>query len=238
MNSGVMAVITARGGSKGLPQKNIRQVNGMPLLAWTIKAASEAACVQRTILSSDDIAIIDTAKQYGCEVPFVRPPELALDTTPSIDVLLHLLGSVKAQYIILLQPTSPLRLASDIDGCFNQMMQAKAPACISITEVEQSPYWMCTRTEAGHISPLIKSAVNTSRRQDLPTVYIPNGSVYIAEVEWFLRQRSFIGPETIGYIMPQERSADIDTQTDLELCEQLMRKQPEYYQPMLPSATL
>ncbi len=229
MSCVVTAIITARGGSKGLPHKNILPLNGMPLIGWTIQAAHAARCIHRTVLSSDDTQIIATAKHLGCEVPFVRPAKLAQDTTQTTDVLLHMLEHITTDYIVLLQPTSPLRLAQDIDNCFAQLMRDKAPSCISITESSVSPYWLYARDQAGKLTPFAQSTLASTRRQDAPPMYVPNGAIYIAHAQWFKENRSFIGKETTGYLMPKERSADIDTQIDFDLCELYMKKSPELF---------
>jgi len=214
----VIAVIPARGGSKGLPGKNIIPVRGKPLLAWTIEAAQRARYVDRLILSSDDPAIIDVARKFGCEVPFERDSRLAADDTPSIDVVLDALTHCPGYgWVVLLQPTSPLRTADDIDGALERCVALGAPACVSVCEAEQSPYWMYTVQGDNRLSPLLPSSV--TRRQDLPTVYVLNGAAYVADTLWLLGSRSFLTSETVAYEMPVERSLDIDTEADLSIFE-------------------
>lgn len=216
----VLGVIPARGGSKGVPRKNIRMVAGKPLIAWTIDEAKRSRTLDRLVLSSEDPEIIDLAKQWGCEVPFVRPAELARDETPGIEPVLHAIAALPEQYdyVVLLQPTSPLRTAADIDQCVERCVSRNAPACVSVTEPDKSPYWMYTLDDTGRMRPLLEGDA-ASRRQDLPKVYALNGAVYAADCHWLLRTRSFLSEETEAYEMPKERSLDIDTESDLQYCE-------------------
>ncbi len=213
----VLAVIPARGGSKGLPGKNILPVAGRPLLAWTIDAARASACIDRLILSSDDEAIIAVARAHGCEVPFRRPAELATDEAASIDVVLHALDALPGHdIVVLLQPTSPLRTAGDIDATCSRLAAGQAPACVTVSRVEQSPYWMYRLGDDQSLVPLLDTAARADRRQELPAVYTLNGAVYAADVTWLRRTRRFVTHETVAHVMPAQRSADIDTSEDLD----------------------
>ncbi|MGV8934732.1 MAG: cytidylyltransferase domain-containing protein [Gallionellaceae bacterium] len=215
----VLALIPARGGSKGLPGKNIRKFCGKPLIAWTIEAALGSKYIDRVVLSSDDDEIIAIAKAYGCDVPFVREPELALDDTPSIDVVVDAINRCPGyEWTVLLQPTSPLRLAEDIDGALNLCCSRRAPACVSVTETNQSPYWMYTMTSGQTLSPILPT-VQATRRQDLPNSYALNGAVYAAQTDWLLASKQFISSGTLAYLMPSERSLDIDTKVDFMMAE-------------------
>lgn len=216
----VLAVIPARGGSKGVPGKNIRPLGGKPLLAWSVEAARQSRYIDRLILSSDDAEIIRVAREVGCEVPFVRPAELARDETPGIEPVLHALGQVPGyDFVVLLQPTSPFRSAEDIDRCIEACVGGQAPSCVTVTAPEKSPFWMFTLNRESRLSPLLPEPTGFSRRQDLPEVYALNGAVYVARTAWLLERRSFIGPETAGCIMSKEHSVDIDTEEDFALCE-------------------
>lgn len=219
----VLAVITARGGSKGVPRKNVRDLGGKPLIAWTIEAARSSQYLDRIILSSDDAEIIAAAKEWGCEVPFTRPAELARDETPGVEPVLHALTALQEQfdYVVLLQPTSPLRTAADIDGCLERCRELGAPACVSVTEPDKSPWWMYTLEENGRMRPLFPGDA-AARRQDLPKVYALNGAVYAAERLWLERTRTFVTPETAAYLMPRARSLDIDTELDMVVCGLLL----------------
>jgi N-acylneuraminate cytidylyltransferase len=220
----ILAIIPARGGSKGIPRKNIRMLAGKPLIAWTIKEAKRSKYIDRLILSSEDEEIIKVAKEWGCDVPFVRPAGLAKDDTPGIEPVLHAINTLKEKYdyVVLLQPTSPLRQVDDIDGCIEACVSSNAPSCVSVTEVNQHPHWMYTIEEADYLSPIIKQKKGINCRQDLPTVYVLNGAVYIAESNFLRNKRSFLTAMTKAYVMRKERSLDIDEDIDLKLCEIMM----------------
>lgn len=220
----VLAVIPARGGSKGVPRKNIREVAGKPLIAWTIDEARKSKYIDRLILSSEDPEIISVGKEWGCDVPFVRPQELARDDTPGFDTVVHALESLPEQYeyVIMLQPTSPLRLVEDIDGCLELCLDQDAPACVSVTAADKSPYWMYRLDEGGYLIPLLAQETPVYYRQGLPPVYVLNGAVYVAQTGWLKRHRTFLTPETLACLMPKERSVDIDNEMDITLCDILL----------------
>ncbi len=214
----VLAIIPARGGSKGVPRKNIREAGGKPLIAWTIEEAKKSKYIDRLILSSDDAEIIQVAQSWGCEAPFVRPAELAQDDTPGIDPVLHAMEILpEYEIVVLLQTTSPLRSVADIDACIEQCMTNQANACVSLTQAEQSPYWMYTVGTGGEMQPLIPTSQVFARRQDLPQAYILNGAVYVARRDWLRQSKTFLTGETLGFVMPPERSLDIDTELDLQI---------------------
>lgn len=214
----VLGLITARGGSKGLPRKNVLLAGGKPLIAWTVGAAISADCVERVVLSSDDDEIMAAAKDAGCEVPFRRPTWLASDTANSIDVVLHAVDQVPGfDYVVLLQPTSPLRTAEDIDAAFELMLKKGASSCVSVCEADQSPYWMYRLADGNKLQRLLSEVDGVTRRQDLPPIYVLNGAIYIAQIDWLRTSKSFVGVETVAYLMPKERSLDIDTAEDFEI---------------------
>lgn len=211
----LLGVIPARGGSKGVPGKNIRPVGGKPLIAWTIEAAKSSKFLDRIVLSSDDQEIIAAAQKYNCDVPFVRESQLAGDTTPTIDVVLDALNRCPGyEWVVLLQPTSPLRTAQDIDQAIERCMTQNASSCVSVCLAQESPYWMYTLDQDNYLAPLLPNA-SVTRRQDLPPVYSLNGAIYLAKSEWLMRERKFLTSETVAYEMPVERSLDIDTESDL-----------------------
>ncbi|MDD4975465.1 MAG: acylneuraminate cytidylyltransferase family protein [Bacteriovorax sp.] len=221
----ILAIIPARGGSKGVLRKNIRELAGKPLIAWSIEEAKKSKYIDRLILSSDDAEIISVAKTWGCEVPFVRPSELAIDATPGMEPVFHAMEKVPGfDIIVLLQPTSPLRNVEDIDGTIERCLENDSNACVSLAEVEQSPFWMYTLAPNCEMKPIMEKDNNFVRRQDLPKVYTLNGAVYVAKSEWLLEKKSFVTEETLGYIMPQDRSLDIDTEFDLKLAELMIQK--------------
>lgn len=223
-NVRILGLIPARGGSKGIPRKNIRPLAGKPLIAWTIEAALASESLNRVIVSSEDREILEIARKWGADVPFTRPMELALDTTPGITPVVHALESLPESYdfVVLLQPTSPLRESRDIDTAVQLCLKTGAPACVGVVEPDQSPYWMFTRADDFRLSPLIPREKLPARRQDLPVTYSINGAVYVASVPWFLREKTFFSPETVGYVMPQERSLDIDNELDLAIAEMIL----------------
>ncbi|MDF1613501.1 cytidylyltransferase domain-containing protein [Desulfurivibrio dismutans] len=224
----VLAVIPARGGSKGLPRKNILELAGKPMVAWSIEAAQRSNFIDRVVLSSEDEAIIATAKQWGCEVPFVRPVELAGDEAPTSAALLHALDNLGRQYdyLVLLQPTSPLREARDIDQCIEKCHQSEAPACVSVTETDKNPAWMFYLEGQQRLEPVLGTWDFPTRRQDLRPSFVLNGAVYVADTAWFKQNHTFLDRKTIAHPMPKERSLDIDTELDLKLVQAILENQP------------
>lgn len=218
----VLGVILARGGSKGLPRKNVRDLAGKPLIAWTIEAGHESEHLDRLILSSDDNEIMEVAEEHDCEVPFQRPAELAQDDTTSMETLLHALDQVEPyDYVVLLQPTSPLRTAADIDATIARCHQNGGTACVTVTETDKPPQWMFTLGESNRLAPVMDRDEMITRRQEAPTTYVPNGAVYAVGTAWLREHKTFYTDATIGYPMPPERSADVDMALDLKWCEML-----------------
>lgn len=217
----ILAIIPARGGSKGVPRKNICDLCGKPLIAWTIEEAQKSKYIDRLILSSEDDEIIAVAKQWGCEVPFVRPKELAQDDTPGIEPVLHAIDTLaeKYDYVVLLQVTSPLRIVEDIDGVIEWCMQRNAKSCVAVSEASESPYWMFRIVRDSKLINLIDDDREYVKRQDLPKCYLLNGAVYVAETNWLIKTKKFRSEETVGYIMPIDRSIDIDCERDFKFCE-------------------
>lgn len=218
--SRVLAIIVGRGGSKGLPRKNVRELGDRPLIAWSIEAAARSAFIDRAIVSTDDEEIADAARRWGGDVPFLRPAEMASDTAPIIDTILHAVDAIAEpyHYVVLLQATSPLRLASDIDAALSHCVKTGVPSCISIAPAPKAR-WTVEMDAAGKL--LLPPDI-TKSRQELPDTYQPNGAIYIAELEWLRRNRDFYAPEAVGYVMPPERSVDIDTLLDFRLAEMLL----------------
>ncbi|TDN65784.1 N-acylneuraminate cytidylyltransferase [Halothiobacillus neapolitanus] len=219
----VLALIPARGGSKGLPGKNIRPLKGRPLIGWSIEAARTSRYVSRVVVSSDDEEILAVARDQGAETPFRRPASLAGDATPSMDVVLHALDQLaEFEWVVLLQPTSPLRLSADIDAAIEQCLKTNAPACVSVCEAPASPWWMFEVGAECRMRSFLPAEQRPVRRQDLPDLYALNGAVYVAKTEWLRTSRSFLTEETVAYVMPPARSVDIDTLFDFQLAECLL----------------
>lgn len=211
----LLALIPARGGSKGVPRKNIKSFAGKPLIDWTIRAASMAKYIDRVVVSTDDEEIASMAKEFGAEVPFMRPAKLAADQTPGMAPVLHAIKHLpKFDWVLLLQPTSPLRTHYDIDAIWEFCQSRGADSAVSVTEVQDHPYFVYKKTKFDCIEPLVTAQPNIKRRQDLPEAFKLNGAMYLAKVNWLLEHNSFIGPGTLGFVMPFDRSVDLDTQED------------------------
>ncbi len=218
----ILAIIPARGGSKGVPGKNIRIVHGKPLIAWTIEASLHSQWIGRTIVSTDDLSIAETAIKFGAEVPFIRDAYLAKDDTPTIDVVFDVFKRFPDyEWGVLLQPTSPLRTADDIDELIAECFKFKAYSSVSVSLVEENPYWMYEKDENNYLTPLFDQK-NISRRQDLPKFYCLNGAIYFFHRKWLEINQKFVTQETLAYEMPQARSIDLDTENDFKHLNGLM----------------
>ena len=220
------ALIPARGGSKGIPRKNVLPIAGKPLIVWTIEAALRSGLLDAVVVSTDDPEIAEVARRAGAQVPFMRPHDLAQDHTPGIDPVFHALSELPAfDAVLLLQPTSPLRQTADIDGCLRLARQESLPSVVSVSEPDAHPYWTYELAEDGRLAPLIAGAQAT-RRQELPPVYAVNGALYFANAAWLQRSRRLLSAETRAFIMPRERSVDIDTPLDWRFAEMLLKELP------------
>lgn len=226
----VLGVITARGGSKGVPRKNLRPLGGRPLLVWTILAALASRRLTRTILSTDDEELARLGRESGVEVPFLRPAELASDTAPTLPVLQHAVAMMEntgARFdaICLLQPTTPLRTAADIDACIETLEQTGADAVVTMSPVpaEFNPHWVYFqsgegfRLSTGEPAPI-------PRRQELPPAYHREGSVYVTRRDVLIEQNSLYGKSLAGYIVDPAERVNIDTSTDWERAEALIAR--------------
>lgn len=217
----ILGVIIARGGSKGVPGKNLREVLGRPLIAWTIEAAKKSTLLTKVVLSSEDLDIISVARRYGCEVPFVRPTELSGDHVPGIEPVVHAVESLPGyDYVVLLQATSPLRSADDIDCAIRLCVDRGVRSCISVNQPSKSPYWMYRVSSEGYLRPLIEQN-DFHRRQDLPEVFALNGAVYVVSCAALLAERRLMTSDCVPYVMPFERSVDIDSEFDFMVFETL-----------------
>ena len=221
----VLALVTARGGSKGLPGKNLSPLGGRPLIVWSIEAALGSAFVDRTILSTDSEEIAAVAGAAGCEVPFMRPAELATDDAEHMDVIKHALAALDRtyDYTVLLQPTSPLRTAADIDGALRLCAARNAPACVSVCPIAKPPEW-CYRLDGNdRLLPVSGTFDRITQRQDLVPSFALDGALFIARCDWLIDQRDFVSAETVAYRIPPERAIDIDSAFDLAQAEYLLR---------------
>ena len=223
-NINILALITARSGSKGIPKKNIKKFNGKPLIEWSIKSAMKNKNISKILVSTDDNKIKRIAKKLGAEVPFLRPKRLSKDNSPSIDAVLHSLKYVKKiDYILLLQPTSPLRMSKDIDKIIKYVLGKNIKSCISVTEVTEYPELMFSLSKLGKLTKQFGKYSTSSLRQDYKKRYRANGALYLSEVNWLKKNKSFITKDTYGYLMPISRSIDIDNEYDWAIAELLMK---------------
>lgn len=216
----ILAVITARGGSKRLPGKNIKPLRGKPLIAWTIEAAKGSRYIDRIIVSTDDKKITAISLKYGAETPFMRPPRLAQDMSKSVDAVLHTIDWMKKKegvgcdLVILLQPTSPLRSAADIDGAVDIFFSKNAASVVSVCDTGIP----CNIT--GTLAP--DDRMVEFGRMKGKTSYRINGAIYLTREDYIKRHKTFIGKRTFAYIMPKSRSVDIDDEFDFKLAEFLL----------------
>lgn len=228
-----LGLIPARGGSKRIPRKNVSAVAGKPLIAWTIDAARSTDRLDRLILSTDDDEIAALGRQYGADVPFIRPPELASDTATGNDVILHALKTLAANgktydFVVVLQPTSPLRIGEDIDAAIELLLAKRASAVISVCQTDHPPEWSNTLPDDLSMRDFLRPGVRDTRSQDLPTNYRLNGAIYIYDCAQLLRgETAQFDESTYAYIMPRQRSVDIDEAIDVDIAELYLRRHAE-----------
>lgn len=232
----VLGLIPARGGSKGVPRKNIRLLCGKPLLQYTAEGALAARQLARVVLSTDDVEIAEVGKRCGLDVPFLRPAELARDETPMLPVVKHALRFLESKgdrydAVCLLQPTNPLRRPEDIDGAIELLQATEADSVISFVDVgEKHPARMKFIDAEGRvIDPPFAERFEGQRRQDLPKIYLREGSIYLTRRDVIMEHNSFKGKDCRAWIIPPERACNIDTPLDFFVAEQLLRFQTQGY---------
>lgn len=225
----ILGIITARGGSKGLPGKNIRPLHGKPLIARSIIAAQESQHLDSFLVSTDSVEIAEISKSYGAQVPFLRPAELSTDKASSIDVVLHTLDFLKEVYewVMILQPTSPLRTAIDIDAAIELADSKKADAIVSVCPNEHHPWLSNTLPDDGNMNSFLRPETQHRTRQEFPMYYRLNGAIFLTKTRALRETRSFFGPRTFAYEMPAERSIDIDHLIDFKLAECYLETRPQ-----------
>jgi CMP-N,N'-diacetyllegionaminic acid synthase len=214
----VIAIIPARGGSKGIPKKNLVNFLGKPLLQWSIEAALNSKYITDVVVSSDDDDILRISQKHKNVIPIKRPKELALDTSRTEPVLAHVIESLKGttfDYLILLQPTSPLRKSDDIDDAFNKLLASYANSLISVCSNNYHPYKSLRINNEGFLEGIINNEYPFFPRQELPQTYSANGAIYIIKVKDFIKNHSLITSKTLYFKMSIERSLDIDSKIDL-----------------------
>lgn len=217
----ILAIVPARKGSKGLPMKNVRPLAGKPLLAWPIAAARASAYVDRVIISTDDQGFADLAVAHGADAPFLRPAELASDTAPSIGFILHAVEALADQgdrydYVVLLEPTSPLTEGSDVDAALEQLVAADADAIVGVSRLEAThPAFAVRKTEDGAITPYAAATFgDLPRRQDIEPLFVLDGSLYISSVDALRRERGFCHARSLGYETARHKAHEVDDLVD------------------------
>lgn len=225
----ILAIVPARSGSKGLPGKNIKEFCGKPLIAWSIEQGRGSKYIDRVIVSTDSQEIAQIAETYGAEVPFLRPSELAVDTATSIEVLSHVINFLldrgeSFEYIVLLEPTSPLRDVHDIDGAIEALEQSpKGESIVGVCLVEACHPSFLYELNGGLLAPYIDKPIKNSRRQDLiGSFYFLEGSIYVSRVDSLLTRRSFYHEKTLPWIVSREKSIEIDEYYDFIQAEAVM----------------
>lgn len=218
----VIALIPARGGSKGVPRKNLRPLRGKPLIAYTIEQALKSAHLTGVLVSTEDAEVARISEDLGAAV-IARPVDLAQDDTPTMDVVFQALDELasrghSAGIVVLLQPTSPLRRATDIDEAIALFWEQECDSVVSVYKSPHPPHWMF-EVENGYLKPILGRKALQLKRQALPATYTPNGAIFIATASGLQAHRSFYTPRSLPYIMPPERSLDIDTEFDFTLAE-------------------
>jgi len=222
----ILAIIPARGGSKGILRKNLTLLAGKPLIRYTITEAKKSKHLSHIVVSTEDVEITNLVEKYGVDV-VKRPDELSADDTPTSPVVQHVIKFLQEKenqnfnIIVVLQPTSPLRLVSDIDGAIEMFMKYKCDSVVTVSEVQHPPHWMYT-IERNALVPIIKGK-NILRRQDTPKIFQLNGAVFVTSKEYLFKNNLIFSGEIRPYIMPIERSVDIDSPLELKLAELILK---------------
>ena len=225
----VLGLVPARGGSKGVPRKNIRTLGGKPLLQYTAEAALASSLLSWTLLSTDDEEIAEVGRRCGLSVPFMRPAELALDTTPTLPVVQHAVSWMERQgeffdAVCLLQPTNPFRRAEEIDGCIALLEESGADSVLTVLPVpaEHHPFWVYLRDESGRLRLSTGETAPPPRRQDLPPAFHREGSVYVTRRDVLMNESSLYGGHVEGFQVDSRRSVNIDDMEDWARAEMMV----------------
>lgn len=229
-----LAIIPARGGSKGIPRKNMAPLAGKPLITYTFEAARRSRMLNRILLTTDDPEIADFGRRHGIDAPFLRPSELAQDDTPTLPVLQHALQFLRdgegyvPDILVLLQPTAPLRRASHIDAAVGVMIERNAESVVSLAPIPThfNPHWALSVDETGVMKPTLPGGGPTvyPRRQALPPAYYRNGAIYACRSRLVSEQGTLYGDAPLAYIMPAELSINIDSAEELRAAEAHIRR--------------
>ena len=228
-NNKILGLILARGGSKGIKQKNITKLCGQPLIAWTINSALKSKILTDLILSTDSAKIAKIGKKLGADVPFIRPSKFAKDNTPSVDAIVHAIKWLRRkgknyEFVVLLEPTSPLRDHNDIDQAIKKIIKLKAQSLVSVSKAEAlNPAYLYKKTKAEKIRPFKTYKKKYIRRQDIEPVYFMEGTIYISKVSTLLKKKTFCHKNTLMYEVPKWKSIEIDDSLDLILARAIIQ---------------
>ncbi|MFC2496757.1 cytidylyltransferase domain-containing protein [Capnocytophaga granulosa] len=227
-NKKILAIIPARGGSKGLPGKNIKPLCGKPLIGWTIEQAQSSKYIDEIFVSTDSNEIAAVAEDFGIKVPFLRPAELATDTSPSSAFVLHTIGYYRNKgqefdYILLLEPTSPLRDITDINIAIEQLLNHDtAKSIVGVSKVEAThPAFLVDISKEGLLKPYLKE-MKTLRRQELSDLYFFEGSLYLSDIEFYIKEQTFYHDLTLPYVVPKYKAYEIDDIVDFYIVEKIL----------------
>lgn len=228
-NNNILGLILARSGSKGIKQKNISKLCGKPLIAWTINSALKSKNLTDVILSTDSATIAKIGKKFGADVPFIRPLKFSKDKSPSIDAIEHAIKWLRKkgknyEFVVLLEPTSPLRDHNDIDLAINKVIKLKAQSLVSVSKaVALHPAYLYKKTKTEKIKPFKTYKKKYIRRQDIEPVYFMEGTIYISKVSTLLKKKTFCHKNTLMYEVPKWKSFEIDDSLDLILVRAIIQ---------------
>ncbi len=227
----ILVVITARGGSKGLPGKNIKILGGKPLIAYSIESAKESDLITHSIISTDDPEIAEVARKWGGEVPFMRPAELATDTAGHVGVMQHAVKFMEEKlgftfdYVVIFQPTSPFRTKDDVDGTIQKLIDTGADSAVSIFEIDSTYHPIkVKKLEGDRVLPYCMEEPEGKRRQDLPKAYRRSSAIYAMKRDLLMIGGKLFGDYVVGYVTPREYFVDIDTHFDWVVAEDIYNK--------------
>jgi CMP-N,N'-diacetyllegionaminic acid synthase len=231
--SQTLGVIPARAGSKSIPGKNLAMVGGQPLIVYSISVALQVSALDRILVSTDSKRIASVARKSGAEVPFLRPADLARDDTPGALPALHALDwlaeheGYHADWVMLLQPTSPLRSVKDIEAAIELARRPDVDSVVSVSQGRQHPYWAKTISPDGYLESFFDTDRETAPRQALPPVCFPNGAIYLTRSAALRAHGSFLTERTAAHLMPVERALDIDLPWDLKMADSLLSERSQ-----------
>jgi CMP-N-acetylneuraminic acid synthetase len=226
----IIGLICARGGSKGVPRKNLRLLAGKPLIGWAIEVARNCPTLDRVVVSTEDEEIAAVARSFGAEVPFLRPAELAQDDSAELLVWQHSIRTLAAldsrmpEVLVNIPATSPLRVVEDVEACIADLLKSRADLCLTVRRTHANPYFNMVKLEDGWASLVLTPTMPTFRRQDAPAVFEITTVAYAARAEYVLQTRGLLDGKVRAIVVPEERSVDIDTELDLAFGEFLANR--------------